>query len=225
MLAQKHLLIAGTTGSGKSVVINGIITTALYSIPGNVEFILIDPKRVELSEYKSLPHTLVHATEINDIIKALQYALDITNERYKRMEKAKQRKSTDGHIYIIIDELADIITTDKKRFVPLLQKLAMIGRAANMHIIAATQCPLRAIIPTEIKCCFDSKVALHTVNAQDSRNIAAFSGCELLPEYGQGYYIKPGNTTLYNIPMYSDSERQRIISYWKKEKPHFRLFK
>lgn len=215
MLSQPHLLIAGATGSGKSVVINGLIYTALYDSPAAVRFILIDPKRVELIEYKQLPHTIQYASEPGEMIGALQGALDIVSMRYKLMQRQRMKKYNGAAVYIVIDELADLMTTNKKQVQPLIQRLAQIGRAADVHIIAATQCPLAAVIPTPIKVNFDSRVGLRTRSRQDSRNILDCPGCELLPRYGQGYYMKPEGIQLYNIPMIPDTERQRIIKYWK----------
>ena len=216
MLSQPHLLIAGATGSGKSVIINGLIYTALYDSPAAVRFILIDPKRVELIEYKPLPHTIRYASEPGEMIGALQGALDIVENRYKIMQRQRARKYSGAAVYIVIDELADLMTTNKKQVQPLIQRLAQIGRAANVHIIAATQCPLAAIIPTPIKVNFDSRVGLRTRSRQDSRNILDIPGCELLPRYGQGYYMKPEGLQLYNIPLIPDTERQRIIKHWIK---------
>ena len=215
MLTQPHLLIAGATGSGKSVVINGIISTALYHSPATIQFILIDPKRVELAEYKQLPHVIRYASEPAQMVQALQDALNITENRYKTMQRDGVRKWSGGAVYVVIDELADLMTTNRREVQPLIQRLAQIGRAANVHIIAATQCPLSAVIPTPIKVNFDARVALRTRSAQDSRNILSMSGCELLPRYGQGYYMTPEGLTLCNVPMISDDERNRLITYWK----------
>ena len=222
MLKQPHLLIAGATGSGKSVVINGIITTALYDSPAAVEFILIDPKRVELVEYKPLPHTIAYASEPGEMVQALETAMTITERRYKVMQAQGIKKYQGGAVYVIIDELADLMTTNKKHVQPLIQRLAQISRAANLHIIAATQCPLAAVIPTPIKVNFDSRVALRTRSAQDSRNILESKGCELLPRYGQGYYMTPAGLQLYNIPMYTDAERAQLVTYWTHTKPRRR---
>lgn len=215
MLAQPHLLVAGATGSGKSVVINGIITTALYQSPAAIQFILIDPKRVELSEYKKLPHVISYASEPAEMVPALEMALQITETRYKAMQREGVRKWTGGAVYVVIDELADLMTTQKREVAPRVQRLAQIGRAAEVHIIAATQCPLREVIPTAIKVNFDARVGLRTRSAQDSRNILGFAGCERLPRYGQGYYMTPGASSLYNIPMIDDAERARLLQYWK----------
>lgn len=214
MLLQSHLLIAGATGSGKSVVINGIIYTALFNSPAINQFILVDPKRVELIQYKELPHTLQYSSEPDTMVYALEYAMELTEQRYKIMQQQNKRKYQGSNIYVVIDELADLMTTNRKQIQPLIQRLAQIGRAAKIHIIAATQCPLSAVIPTPIKVNFDARVGLRTRSKQDSRNILEMSGAELLPRYGQGYYMTPEKTTLYNIPMYSDQEIENICNYW-----------
>lgn len=215
MLKQPHLLIAGATGSGKSVVINGLVYTALYDSPAAVQFILIDPKRVELVDYKPLPHTVQYASEPGEMVQALEKAMEITETRYRAMQAQRVKKYSGAALYVIIDELADLMTTDRRHVQPLLQRLAQIGRAANLHIIAATQCPLSAVIPTPIKVNFDSRIGLRTRSKQDSRNILGLPGCETLPRYGQGYYMTPAGLQLYNIPMYSPAEVQRLIDYWK----------
>ena len=216
MLKQPHLLIAGATGSGKSVVINGLMYTALHDSPAAVQFILIDPKRVELVDYKPLPHILQYASEPGEMVQALQYAMQTTEARYKAMQRQRVKKYTGGAVYVIIDELADLMTTNKKQVQPIIQRLCQVGRAANVHVIAATQCPLAVVIPTPIKVNFDSRVALRTRSAQDSRNILGLTGCECLPRYGQGYYMTPDGLTLYNIPMQPQEDINALVTYWKR---------
>lgn len=225
MLKQPHLLIAGATGSGKSVVINGLVYTAMYDSPAAVQFILIDPKRVELVDYKPLPHTLMYTSEPGEMVEALEKAMEITESRYKAMQRQRVKKYPGGALYVIIDELADLMTTARRQVQPLIQRLAQIGRAANVHIIAATQCPLATVIPTPIKVNFDSRVALRTRSAQDSRNILGLTGCELLPRYGQGYYMTPDGLKLYNIPMQPQEDINALVKYWQRSRPRFRLFK
>lgn len=216
MLKQPHLLIAGATGSGKSVVINGLVYTALHDSPAAVQFILIDPKRVELVDYRPLPHTLQYSSEPGEMVEALEKAMEITESRYKAMQRQRVKKYPGGALYVIIDELADLMTTARRQVQPLIQRLAQIGRAANVHIIAATQCPLATVIPTPIKVNFDSRVALRTRSAQDSRNILGLTGCECLPRYGQGYYMTPDGLTLYNIPMQPQEDINALVTYWKR---------
>lgn len=215
MLKQTHILIAGATGSGKSVIINGIISTAIHKLPCDVQFILIDPKRVELVEYKNLPHTLIYASEPDDMVSALQRALILCDIRYKSMQTTGCKKYQGSHTYVIIDELADLMTTDKKRVMPLIQRLCQIGRAAGISVIASTQCPLATVISTPIKVNFDTRVGLHTVTAQHSRNITEANGCEKLPRYGQAYYITPEGSNIVSVPMVDDAERARLIKFWK----------
>ena len=224
MLSQPHLLIAGATGSGKSVVINSLIYTALLDSPATVQFILIDPKRVELVDYKQLPHTIKYDSEPREMVQALEKAIEITEERYKYMQRHSVKKYSGAALYVIIDELADLMTTNKKQVQPIIQRLCQIGRAANVHVIAATQCPLASVIPTPIKVNFDARVGLRTRSAQDSRNILGFKGCEQLPRYGQGYYMTPGELSLYNIPMIEQYQITQRINYWMHQRPRFRLF-
>lgn len=222
MLDQPHLLIAGTTGSGKSVIINSLIYTALFNPPGRaaggVQFILIDPKRVELSIYRYLPHTIVYAADPPERLYALQYALSITESRFRQMQVDQIRKYQGGHVYVIIDEYADLMTTQKRDTMPIVQRLAQIGRAARVHVILATQTPISRILPTEIKCNFDSRVGLRTRSTQDSRNIIGRPGLETLPRQGYGVYMTPDGDSTIKIPMISDADIIARVNHWIKQR-------
>lgn len=229
MLKQPHLLIAGATGSGKSVVINGILYTALYNSPAAVELILIDPKRVELIDYAQLPHTLKYASEPGDMVQALEHGKEIMERRFQNMAKRHIKEWDRGHVYIIIDELADLMLTNRKQVQPLLQRIAQLGRAARVHIIAATQCPLAKVIPTEIKANFDSRLGLRTASQQDSRNIIGVKGCEWLPDpqiehRAQGWYKHGCTCDLWNLPKQDPEDIAQMIAYWKKNKGRLKLF-
>lgn len=229
MAKQPHLLVAGATGSGKSVVVNGIITTLLYRLPSEAKFILIDPKRVELSPYKNLPHTIRYASEPNEMASALEYAMNICDTRYKEMQKRGERKYTGSDVYVIIDEWADLMTTNRRVVAPLIQRLAQVGRASKVHVILCTQTPIAKVIPTEIKCNFDARVGLRTRSAQDSRNILGIAGLETLPTFGQGVYMTPNGVDKYIIPYVSEAEQQRLIEWWENQgkrttKIRFKLF-
>lgn len=216
---QTHVLIAGKTGAGKSVIINGIIYSLLLdNFPTETQFILIDPKRVELSQYKRLPHVIMYASEPGQPENALENAINIIENRYKLMQRTGQRKYTGGAVYVIIDELADLITTARQKVLPLLQRIGQIGRAANVHIIAATQCPLARIIPTELKVNFDCIIGLKTATRQHSRNIIDTPGCENLPPYGQCYYITPRGRSKEHLPLVPENELSRIVQYWTGRK-------
>ena len=217
MTKQAHLLISGKTGAGKSVVINGILYALLIdSFPTDCQLILIDPKRVELSPYRKLPHCIRYASEPGEPAQALQSALDITEQRYKQMQRQNVRKYPGGAVYVVIDELADLMTTARRDVLPRLQRLCQIGRAANVHVIAATQCPLTKVIPTEVKVNFDAVLGLKTVTRQHSRNIIECPGCECLPPYGQGYYRTPSGLIRVCLPMIPESELDRICRHWTR---------
>lgn len=217
MTKQPHLLVAGATGSGKSVVVNGIITTLLYRT--DAQFILIDPKRVELSPYKNVPHCIKYASEPQEMVEALNYAMDIVEKRYREMQARRERKYSGGDVYVIIDEFADLMTTNRRVVAPLIQRLAQIGRASKIHIILCTQTPIAKVIPTEIKCNFDARIGLRTRSAQDSRNILDCNGLETLPAYGKGIYMTPKGQTRVSIPYINEAEQYRLISFWEAQKP------
>lgn len=228
-LNQPHLLIAGATGSGKSVLVNALIYTALYKFPGDdqdgAQFILIDNgKGTEMIDYKDLPHTLRYAFTLEESISALSYGLSIAKSRFADMRKRRLKTYDGGDVYIFIDEFASLILNGKKRVSDLVQDIAQLGRAAKVHIVLCTQCPLAKVIPTEIKVNFDARFALRTRSAQDSRNILGVSGCELLPRYGQGYYYTPDGMDLYQIPMISDADIAARVAHWQKQNKAFSGF-
>ena len=224
LLAETHLLIAGATGSGKSVVVNGMLYTTLLNPVSDYNFILIDPKRVELSIYKNLPQTIRYASEPNEMVNALQLAMDICEKRYKAMQKQGIRKYQGTKLLVVIDELADLLTTNRKQVFPLIQRLCQIGRAASIMVIACTQSPIARIIPTELKVNFDSRIALRTSCKQDSRNIIGVPGCEGLPVYGQCFYKRSIGITRWKVPYYTDDTIQELIDMWVPPKKRFRLF-
>lgn len=220
-LEQPHLLIAGATGSGKSVVINGLIYTMLHRQPGGTsgaQMILIDPKRVELVQWRYTPHCVLYASEPDTMLSALFRAMDICEARYQHMQRNGVRKYGGPDLYVIVDEFADLMTTQGKTVKPLVQRLAQIGRAARVHLIIATQTPIAKVIPTEIKCNFDSRFGLRSRSAQDSRNIIGRAGLEDLPRYGQAVYMTPAGDELYNVPMIPDTDVDQMANWWKVQR-------
>ncbi len=233
LLNVGHLLIAGSQGSGKSTVITSLIHTAILDSPIAVGFVLIDTKRVSMFEYKNLPHTIFYATEQNQISDVLRSVVSLMESRFKQMEKRRIKEYDGSRIYVIIDDLADLMTTNKRLYSPYIQQIAQGGRAAHITIIAATQSTLRTVIDTSIKVNFTSRLALRTATKQDSRNIIEVVGAETLPDpknTGKAYGILRvgADTNCYVLPCYEDSERQRLIDFWKKNgkpKHHFSLFR
>ena len=222
MLKQVHLLIAGASGSGKSTVVNGIMRAALYQSPAAVRFILIDPKGTELSEYERLPHVIQYAQSMPDCIAALKSALQLTKTRFADMKRRGLREYNGSHVYLIIDELMFLMNRPqyKRDAMNILQDILVIARAARVHVIACTQSPTAATgLPVNLRCNFDSRLALRTSTAQDSRNIIGIRGCESFPNptltgKAYGYYMHGGEMELYLIPQDNPTDRQRLIEYW-----------
>ncbi len=213
-LNAPHLLIAGATGSGKSVLINLLIHNLLGRAPFDAKMILIDPKRVELVQYKNLPHCIDYASEPDDIVSAIDYAIDYMEWRYKEMQKQGLRETKDGHIYVIIDEYADLMLTNRKQTESKILRIAQLGRAAHVHLIVATQRTTADIINGAIKVNIDHRFALHCPTARDSRNIIEQKGAETLPMYGSAYYFSPKGLERYAIPMVEEAETNRLIQWW-----------
>ena len=129
LLEQVHVMIAGATGSGKSVVINGMLTTAIYRNPKMVQFILIDPKRVELIEYADLPHTVAYASEPADMIQALQTAMKITEARYLEMQAKRIRKYDGGDLYVEVKgQMTELDALKINRFAEQGGKVLVVGK-------------------------------------------------------------------------------------------------
>ena len=217
---RPHLLIAGATGSGKSVALNGIITSLLMTqSPFRCQFVLIDPKKVELIQYANLPHIARYASEHPDIVRSLQWAVDETDRRFSFMQRQGIREFDGTHLYVIIDELADLMVSIKKETLPLLQRLAQVGRAARVHLIACTQNVLAVTIPTVLKCNFSTVLGLRTCNAQQSRFLISATGCEMLPDpkrEGKGYGFVRDGADLEKILIYKypDEVLDSLLQWW-----------
>ena len=229
ILEQPHTLIAGATGSGKSVAMNGIISTLLYRLPfqqvEGAQMILIDPKRVELARYKNLPHVLHYVGGQNPEawLQALRYAVAIMDARYTQMEKQGLLDYYGSDLYLVIDEWASINSKMNKLrndCVAALLRLVQEGRAAKVHVIMATQVPKANIIPTEVRDNFTARLALFTESGLQSRVIIDQNGCETFPSpkragYALGMYCLPGNDReVYKIPYVTQDEINGLINWW-----------
>ena len=212
ILGQSHTLIGGQTGSGKSVMLNGILTTACRQ--GNNLFILIDPKRVELRDYKQMPTVLAYANTSAETARALDKAISIMEERYRELEKQGEKKYNGNPLLVVIDELADLlISADGKRIKTQLQKLTALGRAAAVKCICATQQPSRKMLPAELSLNFTGKVALHCQTAIESRQVINVKGAEELPMYGQCLYLRPQHDLeCWEVPMTDEEDRLQAIA-------------
>lgn len=232
LLKQPHLLIAGATGSGKSVILNGIIYNALYNAPSECALILCDPKRVELRKYKDLPHVLRFANDVESINEALQYAHAVMMDRFHQMELDGLAETTERDIYIVVDEFADLITTVKggdrelnqikNNCNSLIESIGRLGRAAHVHLILATQSPDRNTIQAHIVQNMTAKLALRCDSPIESRQIIGTKGAELLPMYGEAYYKTPASKEpvhVQNIPYFTADVLQERVDWWTSQQP------
>lgn len=229
-LETPHLLIAGETGSGKSVLINGLIATIMHRLPvncnGGAQMILIDPKRVELADYKDLPHTICHASGFDPSawLSALNRAVAIMDNRYSIMEQQRQKMYTGSDIYVIIDEWANVYKNGGRDCYKAVMRLTSEGRAARVHCIIATQVPKATVLPSEIRENCSARFCLRTANAIQSRVIMEQNGCELLPDprtegVAHGFYKNGSSRLLYVIPYIRQTELDSLVCYWMSQKP------
>ncbi len=219
ILTSPHTLIAGTTGSGKSVLLNNILISFLNTRGVKNSYILIDPKRVELSRYKNFPHCIGYTSDTETAIKYLNYLLEVIEKRYKYLEKHEKVQYKGRHIYLIIDELADIIISEyNKEFKRKLQKILQIARAANVHVIACTQSPSRQVIPAPIVLNFTNRVALRCLSDIESRQIITIGGAEKLPQYGNALYLSPKNNGIVkiNIELMPSDYLKKTKKLWRR---------
>lgn len=216
LLNKTHVLIAGTTGSGKSVLMNGMIYQLLCSSPSKSHLVLIDPKRVEFWRYRECAHTDLYASSPEGIQNALNWLVDEMEARYGYMRRHNLLKSQEAPLYCFVDEFADLMTVQKKETLPQLCRIAQLGRAANIHLIIATQRPTRDIITGQIKVNLDTRIALRVSTEIDSRNIIGIKGAERLPLYGQGIMVSPEylNPIQFEIPMVSEARIQQAVNFW-----------
>ena len=201
-----HLLIAGTTGSGKSVCINTIILSLLYRhTPEKCKFILIDPKMLELSTYEGIPHLLCPViTEAKKAASVLGWVVKEMESRYRLMTKEGVRnidsyntkhKLPMPYIVVVVDEMSDLMLVAGKEIENYIQKLSQMARAAGIHIIMATQRPSVDVITGTIKANFPTRISFQVTSKIDSRTILGEQGAEQLLGKGDMLYQKPGSSS------------------------------
>jgi len=236
--SMPHLLIAGSTGSGKSVCINSIIISLLYRAkPDEVKFVLIDPKVVELGNYNGIPHLLIPVvTEPSKAAAALNWAVAEMTDRYKKFAEegvrdlesfnnSIRKKGDDDRflpqIVIIIDELADLMMAAPAQVEESICRLAQMARAAGMHLIVATQRPSVDIITGVIKANIPSRIAFAVSSQFDSRTILDMGGAEKLVGKGDMLFNPMGIAKPIRVQgtFISDSEVHKVIEYVKNQSP------
>ena len=229
-----HMLIAGTTGSGKSVCMNSIIISLLYKAsPDDVKLIMVDPKMVELGIYNGIPHLLIPVvTDPKKAAGSLQWAVSEMMRRYKAMSDAGVRdlesynsivesQETEGtrfpQVVVIIDELADLMLVAAKEVEESICRIAQMGRAAGIHLIIATQRPSADVITGLMKANIPSRIAFAVASAMESRIILDTQGAEKLVGKGDMLYAPIGNGKPKRVQgcFVSDPEVEAVASYVK----------
>ena len=223
--SMPHLLIAGTTGSGKSVCINTIILSLLYRhTPERCKFILIDPKMLELSTYEGIPHLLCPViTEAKKAASVLGWVVKEMESRYRLMTKESVRnidsynskhKLPMPYIVVVVDEMSDLMLVAGKEIENYIQKLSQMARAAGIHIIMATQRPSVDVITGTIKANFPTRISFQVTSKIDSRTILGEQGAEQLLGKGDMLYMSSANRIVrIHAPFVSDNEIENINNY------------
>lgn len=233
LAAMPHLLIAGATGSGKSVLVNAIIASLLLlNTPEQLKVVMVDPKRVELTGYNGIPHLAAPVVvEMDKVIGVLQWAMREMDNRYKMFaeagarnivdynKKTRRNKSIDPlpYIVIIIDELADLMMLSPEETERGVTRLAQLARATGMHMVIATQRPSVDVVTGLIKANFPARVAFAVASSTDSRVILDATGAERLLGQGDMLYQSPDAAAPVRSQgcFVSDAELNKLIGYWQ----------
>ena len=229
LTSMPHLLIAGTTGSGKSVCINTIILSLLYKHgPNKCKFILVDPKMLELSTYEGIPHLLCPViTEAKRAASVLGWVVKEMESRYRLMTRVGVR-NIDGYnskhklpmpyIVVIVDEMSDLMLVAGKEIEGYIQKLSQMARAAGIHIIMATQRPSVDVITGTIKANFPTRISFQVTSKIDSRTILGEQGAEQLLGKGDMLYMSSANKIVrIHAPYVSENEIEKINNFLRSQ--------
>lgn len=219
---SEHTLIAGATGCGKSTLLHGIMRDLLiHYAPSEARLVLIDPKRVELSRYRDLPHTERYVATSEGAVGVLLEVEHTMMERYKLMESRGEDKYNGAHYFVVIDELAPLMlktNPNRKYFQPLMQNILQLGRAAGIHVIACTQAPSRQVIPAELVLNFTMRIGMRCLSSIESRQIVGRSCCELLPKHGKAYVVNGCELMTARLENTDRAEVAEVINYWKSNR-------
>ena len=227
-----HLLVAGSTGSGKSVSLNSMIISILVkATPMNVRFLMIDLKMLELSPYDGIPHLLLPVvTNPKNAKASLRWLIDEMERRYSKMAEigvrnidkynqkmTKQNQESLPYIVVVIDELADLMMVSTKEVEEYIARLAQMARASGIHLILATQRPSVDVLTGIIKANFPARISCKVFSKVDSRTILDTNGAEALLGYGDMLFLSPGISRLQRLhgPYVSEGEIKRVVEFLK----------
>ncbi len=231
LASMPHLLIAGTTGSGKSVCVNTIISSMLlHNTPKQLKFIMVDPKRVELTQYNGIPHLIAPVVvELERIVSVLKWVTREMDERYRKFSMAAARNIEDynkhlptseepmAYIVVIIDELADLMMLAPDDTERVITRIAALARATGIHLVIATQRPSVDVVTGLIKANFPARIAFAVAGSVDSRVILDQPGAERLLGRGDMLYVSgdaPAPQRLQGVYM-SDDEISNVTRFWR----------
>jgi S-DNA-T family DNA segregation ATPase FtsK/SpoIIIE len=232
LAAMPHLLIAGSTGSGKSVGLNTMICSLLYkATPADVRFLLIDPKRLELGIYEGIPHLLAPVvTDAKEASARLKWIVGKMDERYKQLQ-AKAARNIEGYNrevppverlpywIVVVDELADLMMVSAGEVQNSLVRLAQIARAVGIHLIVATQRPSVDVVTGLIKANFPTRIAFQVASKVDSRTVLDGNGAEQLLGRGDMIFVPPGGSRQVRVhgSWVADNEVKAICEFLRKQ--------
>ena len=237
-----HLLVAGSTGSGKSVCINSIIVSILMRAkPNEVKLVLVDPKKVELSMYEDIPHLLTEVVtdprKANEILKNIVAEMENRYERFKdtgtkniagynayiekKNESSEEKRAKMPFIVVIIDELADLMLVAAKEVEDSIMRITQMARAAGIHLIVATQRPSTDVITGVVKANIPSRISFAVSSSIDSRTILDMSGAEKLLGKGDMLFLPQGENRPVRIQgtFIADDEIKKVVDFVKQEQP------
>ena len=223
-----HLLIAGATGSGKSVCMNAVVSSLIYSrSPDQLRLLLVDPKRVELTQYNGIPHMVTPViVELDAVAKVFRGIINEMFKRYKLLESHSVRNISElnkkfsnalPYLVIVIDELADLMMTSGIEIERSICRLAQLGRATGIHLVIATQRPSVDVVTGLIKSNFPSRVSFSVSSSIDSRTILDTTGAEKLLGKGDMLYLPIDASLPFRLQgcFINDSEISKLVNFWR----------
>ena len=224
-----HLLIAGTTGSGKTVCVNSIILSLLFrNSPNDLKFLMIDPKMVELMPFNGMPHLLCQVvTDAKKASQALNWVVSEMEERYQLLAKVgarnieayNEKQESIPYIVVVVDEFADLMTVAPDQIENAVQRLAQLARAVGIHLILATQRPSVDVITGVIKANLPARISFKVASKVDSRTVLDMNGADKLLGRGDMLFLQPGESKLNRIQgtWVKDAEIQRVVDFIKEQ--------